>query len=126
MANATPVRIVVIDVDDAVLRAHVETLSAEGYAMTHVQSGFEGLVAVEELQPAAVLLLWARSFVHWEIIITTLRTGLLNPPPVLVFADADIDHDHIRRTGAHRVLPLSIDAETLLREVHETLTEATP
>jgi hypothetical protein len=79
---------------------------------------------VEELRPAAVLLLWARSFFHWEVILTTVRTGLANPPPVLVLADADIDHDHVRRTGAHRVLPVSIDAATLLREVEASLTAA--
>lgn len=121
MTTARPACIVLIDGEEDVLGHHRDTLIDAGFAVTPTLNGFEGLVAVEELRPEVVLILWSLSFVHGEIIISTIRTGLADPPPVLVLADEDADPAPILRVGAHVVLPSSVDADTLLSAIRDVL-----
>jgi DNA-binding NtrC family response regulator len=119
MPGASAARIVLIDGGQERLAGFAATLQAAGYAVTLTQGGLDGLVAVEEVQPALVLLPWSLAFVRSEIVIAAIHAGLDDPPNIVVLAEEGVDPTDIHRAGAYAVLPVSVDTETLLRAVRD-------
>jgi DNA-binding response OmpR family regulator len=113
-------RILVVDDSDGAV-AVSDMLTAVGYPVHHTARGLAGLVAVEEEEPALIILSWAIPFIDGRIFLTALRSGLTTPPPVLALISPSDDPVPAHEAGAAAVLRRPIDSGTLLREVERLL-----
>ena len=120
MTERSQRRILVVDDGDGAA-AVSNALIAVGYVVSQTPRGLAGLVAVEEEEPALVILSWAMPFIDGRIFLTALRTGLTTPPPVLALVNPDDDPRPVHEAGAHAILAKPIDGTTLIRAVQGIL-----
>ncbi len=112
-----PERILVVDDDADEVTAIVHALTAAGYQVESRSDALAGLIAVEEAQPAVVVLDWGLPFIHGPTFLTVLRTGLPGPPPVVALVGGGDDPAAVRKAGACAVLSQPPDTGALLRLV---------
>jgi DNA-binding response OmpR family regulator len=122
VANEVRPRILVVDDGDGATTV-ADALTAVGYAVSRTPRGLAGLVAVEEEEPALIVLSWATPFIDGRVFLTALRTGLSAPPPVVALVDPGDDPAPVRDAGARAVLPKPVDARSLVDEVRRLLAE---
>jgi CheY-like chemotaxis protein len=78
--------LVVIDHNPAQRALLSSALTAAGYPVTTAPDGLTGLLAVEELHPALVVVAWDLPFLTGAMVAHALQVGLEQPPPVVALA----------------------------------------
>lgn len=124
MGNGTADRgalILVVDDDTVETTAAVQALNASGYQTLARPDGLTGLIAVEEVHPALVVLDWGLPFLTGDTFLFALRTGLAMPPPVIAVLDASDDPAPPRASGARATLARPLDLAALVAAVHTIL-----
>ena len=116
--------ILIVDEDGARSAGIARVLRAAGYRTTERDNSLDGLMTAEE-DPAALLIVdWDLTFVSGPILVSALRAGLPEPPPVLAVIPAGIDADAVLRAGAATYLHSPIDHEQLLARVRAIIGDA--
>lgn len=98
--SATCILVVSSDAQQAI--AIIPALVAAGYAVGHTTDGADGLIMVEQQQPALVLLEWGMPLISGAVFTRALHAGLPAPPPALVqckSASATVRGDRSAVTG---------------------------
>ena len=113
----------VLIVDDDVDRATrlATALAGVGYAVSLRDNSLEGLVAVEDEQPALVILDWGLPFIDATTFLHALRAGLPIPPPVVALLDAATDPAAAARAGARASLHTAADPNEIVQLVRALL-----
>ncbi len=120
MPGAAGTRILIVAADAVQATALSRALTAAGYAVSHRRDGFAGLIAVEQEQPALVVLTWDLPFITGAIFLQALRAGLDRPPPVVALGAAEVaGYGH--PPGVAAALPLPVDGAALVRVVRALL-----
>ncbi len=122
MPGAAGTRILIVDDDAVQAAAIIRVLTAAGYAVSHRRDGFAGLIAVEQEQPALVVLDWTLPFITGEIFLHALQAGLDRPLPVVALLPADVA-GYLQPAGVAAGLPTPVDGATLVRVVREVLAD---
>lgn len=120
MANEVQRRILVVDNGDYAATV-ADALTAVGYVVSRTPRGLAGLVAVEEEEPALIVLSWGMPFIDGRVFLAALRAGLPMPPPVVALVDPSDDPALVREAGAHAVLSKPVDTRSLVDEVGRLL-----
>ena len=123
MVDDSGAHILVVDDDPAETAALAQALTAAGYQVSTRPDSLAGLSAVEEEQPALVILDWDLPFIGGDIFLLALRTGLPAPPPVVALLDPRDDPAGARAAGAYTSLPQPVDPDALVRVVAAILGE---
>jgi CheY-like chemotaxis protein len=102
----------------AALADAAAALTAAGYAVRRECGSLAGLVAVQEWQPAVVVLDWAQPFLTGEIFVEVLQTGLATPPLVIALQEEAGEATGFgQRAGVAAVLPQPPDPTQLLETI---------
>ena len=112
-------RILLVTHDIARGAALVAMLRAAGYRVDWQQDALQGLVAVEGLAPARIVLDWMLPYVRGAIFLEVLQVALVSPPPVIVLAGTDLGEP--LRAEARAVLAPTDDPTTVLQAVRTVL-----
>ena len=126
MWDAPEARILVVDDDNRQADRIVAILNDAGYQVSREADSLNALLAVEDEQPALVLLDWNMPFIDGIVFTHSVRVGMMEPPPVVALIPRDGDAAATLRAGARTYLRVPADADTLLRIVRELLGTAPP
>ena len=112
---------VLIDPDHAAAATLATRLGAAGYAVTVTADGIAGLLAVEELHPALVLVAWDLPLLPGTIVAQALKVGLDQPPLVVALATPGAQPAPVVGDGVAAVVPRHPTADALLAVVASLL-----
>lgn len=106
-------RILVVEHDPGRAGPLVAALAEVGYRVDWRMDAFAGLVAVEDLRPALVVLNWQLPFVDGYTFVRVLCRALAQPPPVIALV-ARGDPAVAVAAGAYVGLAASADLEPIV------------
>ena len=121
MGTSDRAAILVVDDDVDETASMAETLGLAGYRVLIRKDGLTGLVAVEEQQPALIVLDWDLAFLTGEIFLYALGVGLPVPPTTIVLLTDGADAAAAHAAGARVSLVRPVDTGRLVREVRTIL-----
>ncbi len=117
-------QVVVVYDDDREAEMIVLALRAEGYRVCRARDSLDGLIAVEQIAPAVIVLKWEMPFIDGEIFTHAVRTGLAKPPPVVVCGGSREDPRREPDAGVRLWLTGPLDTATLTRAVRSLITSS--
>ena len=116
-------RILIVDDNPAAVGRLGLTLQAAGYAVSHTVDGLDGLIAVEDDQPAAIVLSWGLPCIDGAIFLHALRIGLRRTSPVIVLLGPDDDVNAAWRAGATEIARKTTAPAEILRLIRDAVAE---
>ena len=100
-----------------------EALTVGGYTVLWLADSLSALIAVEDAPPALVILDWTMPFIPGHIFVEAVRTGLPQPPPVVVLLDGSTATaaEEVLAAGAQACLRMPVAPAILVQLVGELL-----
>ena len=113
-------RVLVVDDDPTLTATLARVLTDAGYEVHTTSDPLTGLVAVEDLVPALVVVDWQLPFLGGAIFTRVLREVLDRPPPVLVLDDTS-QPELALAEGAQAVLSTPPDEAAIVALVQQLI-----
>ena len=116
-----PPPLVVIDHDADHAALLSTALTAAGYAVTVATDGLAGLLVVEAVDPAIVLVAWDLPLIPGVVVVHALNVGLDQPPLVVALVGVTDQERLVVGDGVAAMLPRRPTAEAALAVVETVL-----
>lgn len=121
MTQQSGKRILIIDDDQQRAAAMERALSGDGFAVLRAADSLDGLIAVEEQRPDALILSWSMPFISGSILLYALQKGLETPPPVIALTATPEERRVALLMGVHAALDVPPNVVLLQHLVRDAL-----